>query len=352
MITYDKGASWNLIPGTDTGCTNPANCSLNLHLKVVDLNADVEPVVSARHAPGIVLATGSVGEHLELAPADNSVFLTLDGGGTWAMVLQGPHLYAFANRGSIICAYDRQENVLKWSMDYGHSFMSAAAALTSVHSLATPPHVRSAKLTVIGEINGATAVADMNFASVIDRTCDASDYFEWRPHGAAEGAGTCWLGARVSFTRRRLTSICIEVWTDGIRPEDPVTSSPCACTPEDYDCDRGYLREGDYCVSLDAATSELPTGDPGDPGSGEGDGGDGHGGDGPHYGETGPPDDCLPGTVLVYMRFRAGCCIHVGVLSLVGCWLLELGVLSRSHVELHCRLPQDPRRHLRWVCVR
>lgn len=285
MITFDKGGQWQIIPAPSaeaTTCRRRDNCSLHLHLKVVDLRADVEPVLSAIHAPGIALATGATGQNLQLNAGDNNVYLTQDGAVTWTKILTGPHRYAFANRGSIICAVAATGTLaVRWSTDYGVSFTNVPITMSTVRLLVAPPGVHTARVILVGSANGVPAISKVDFSGGITRNCGPSDYIHWTPSGRASGASSCWLGSQVTYNRRRASASCLEVWTDNERPDDPISETSCACSRADYDCDRGFLIRGnDECVQVDL-----------EPGEGSGSGDD----TGDVRDQAQPPDDCVPG---------------------------------------------------------
>ena len=275
MVTFNKGGQWQMIPAPSaeaTTCRRRDNCSLHLHLKVVDLRANVEPVLSAVHAPGIALATGATGQNLQLNAIDNNVHLTQDGAVAWTKILDGPHRCAFANRGSIICVVPASGTLaVRWSTDHGASWRPVVPIAMSTVFLVALPGVHSARVILVGSANGVPALSQVDFSGGVTRNCGPSDYFHWTQSGRASGAAACWLGSQVTYNRRLANASCLEVWTDNKRPDDPTSQTPCACTRADYDCDRDYLIRGnDECVRVD-----LETDAPGDgSGSGVDDGGD------------------------------------------------------------------------------
>ncbi|KAK3107502.1 hypothetical protein FSP39_015994 [Pinctada imbricata] len=96
FITFDKGGEWfplqapeETLAGIKTNCTNRfdrkhPNCSLHLTQEFSHLypGGRTVPIMSRESAPGIVIATGSIGKSLKRNP---DVFLSTDAGFTWKM---------------------------------------------------------------------------------------------------------------------------------------------------------------------------------------------------------------------------------------------------------------------------
>lgn len=277
VITFNKGSGWKYLPaptvdagGQAVDCQLINNCSLSLHLNEVPLatSAPIQSPLPAIYAPGMILATGSMGTTLQLDANLCSVFLSSNGGSTWDMILQGPHYYTFANRGSIIVAISYSDpTTLKWSFDYGKTFQSKPLAMPAmakptdgstntliINSLTSPPMVHGAVAIISGRQswNGDPVNIEVDFSDIISSKCTLKDYELWSPTTSSFTDGVCWLGSRVQYTRRKQTSVCIEDTTDNLIPAAPMTRISCACTPMDYECDNGYDRQPDgTCVSSD-----------------------------------------------------------------------------------------------------
>eukprot|EP00040_Diaphanoeca_grandis_P017434 m.90861 g.90861 ORF g.90861 m.90861 type:complete len:838 (+) comp26431_c1_seq3:1654-4167(+) len=318
LITMDKGSTWQPLTAPTPTCRSDTNCSLHLHLNEVSLNNNIQPVTDAKYAPGMILATGNEGSNLNLDEETCNVYYSGNAGGDWKMILEGPHYYAFANRGSIIVAisYTDTKNI-KYSFDYGTTFTTKALAVTFsaknklvVSSLEAPPAVHGAVVMITGyqSISGDPVTLQIDFADLISAVCQPSDYLVWSPQ-SADLAAECWLGTRAVYTRRKLSSVCIEDWSDGIVPDHPVASVRCQCTKADYECDGEFTREVDGTCNSD---TELSTASPDD-----GSGADASGNVAPTepsvYIEEAVPSDCRRGMLwnftLGYRKIAGDNCI-------------------------------------------
>lgn len=82
-ISYNKGGRWH-----------PLTC------KGQPLQLQVSRIFSDKKAPGLILASGNVGEHLN--EKETNLYLSRDGGYEWVEIQKGSFFYGFANRGGLI----------------------------------------------------------------------------------------------------------------------------------------------------------------------------------------------------------------------------------------------------------
>ncbi|MEQ2243927.1 VPS10 domain-containing receptor SorCS1, partial [Ilyodon furcidens] len=89
-ITYNRGRDWRLLQapsrdlrGSSIHCVLPY-CSLHLHLHVSANPYTSGNIASRESAPGIIVASGSIGS--ELTTSNVSVFITSDAGNTWRQI--------------------------------------------------------------------------------------------------------------------------------------------------------------------------------------------------------------------------------------------------------------------------
>ncbi|KAK2521800.1 Sort1 [Columba livia] len=111
VITFDRGGEWvPLRKPKNTTCDSTARnkdeCSLHIHASYSisqKLNVPMAPL-SEPNAVGIVIAHGSVGGAISVMSPD--VYISDDGGYTWARMLEGPHHYAILDSGGLIVAIE------------------------------------------------------------------------------------------------------------------------------------------------------------------------------------------------------------------------------------------------------
>lgn len=92
LITYDHGGTWQKImapkfdsDGQPINCSNDYNCSLHLSQKFSQLYPDTRTpsIMTSKSAPGVILATGTVGKNLK---GHYAVYVSTDAGISWREV--------------------------------------------------------------------------------------------------------------------------------------------------------------------------------------------------------------------------------------------------------------------------
>ncbi|XP_017694926.1 PREDICTED: sortilin [Lepidothrix coronata] len=127
VITFDRGGQWEpLRRPHNSPCDGTApsgdQCSLHIHALYSisqKLNVPMAPL-SEPSAVGIVLAHGSVGGAMSVMSPD--VFVSDDGGYSWARTLRGPHHYGILDSGGLLVAIQHTSqplNTLLFSLDEG-----------------------------------------------------------------------------------------------------------------------------------------------------------------------------------------------------------------------------------------
>lgn len=111
-ISHNKGSSWELIRapevdmrGKPVSCYAEDGCSL--HINMYSNNAErYAPPYSQESAIGIVMAIGSVGNHLTFGDKGTrkSTYLSRDGGLTWSEIAKIPLIYEFGDHGGLLVA--------------------------------------------------------------------------------------------------------------------------------------------------------------------------------------------------------------------------------------------------------
>ena len=128
-ITFDDGSHWSPLraPATDhegkkVKCDVSDSASCSLHLHSVSHPHNLGRVFSST-APGLVMAVGSIGDHL-LAYDECDTFVSTDAGLTWSMAHDGAHKYEFGDAGSILVMVDDEDatDEIRYSFDFGKSW--------------------------------------------------------------------------------------------------------------------------------------------------------------------------------------------------------------------------------------
>lgn len=255
VISFDQGGEWNRInkpvnAKCDSTAKDSEKCSLHIHgqYSISQKLAVPLPPMSEPNAVGIIIAHGSVGDAVSIARP--SVYLSDDGGYTWNRVLDGPHHYAILDSGGLIVAVEQSDvpiNTIKFSTDEGQCWLSYNFTTQPVifTGLASEPGARSLNVTVWGYEPGIFQRVwnsyTIDFASILNKTCEDKDYISWLAHSTDPGdpSNGCVLGYKESYFRLRKYSVC-QNGRDYLVSSNPV---PCTCTLEDYMCDFGYFRK-------------------------------------------------------------------------------------------------------------
>ncbi|CAO2599743.1 Sort1 [Lemmus lemmus] len=254
MITFDQGGRWEHLrkpenSKCDATAKNKNECSLHIHASYSisqKLNVPMAPL-SEPNAVGIVIAHGSVGDAISVMVPD--VYISDDGGYSWAKMLEGPHYYTILDSGGIIVAIEhsnRPINVIKFSTDEGQCWQSYAFTQEPIYftGLASEPGARSMNISIWGFtesfITRQWVSYTVDFKDILERNCEEDDYTTWLAHSTDPGdyKDGCILGYKEQFLRLRKSSVC-QNGRDYVAAKQP---SFCPCSLEDFLCDFGYFR--------------------------------------------------------------------------------------------------------------
>ncbi|XP_028735213.1 sortilin isoform X2 [Peromyscus leucopus] len=254
MITFDQGGRWEHLrkpenSKCDATAKNKNECSLHIHASYSisqKLNVPMAPL-SEPNAVGIVIAHGSVGDAISVMVPD--VYISDDGGYSWAKMLEGPHYYTILDSGGIIVAIEhsnRPINVIKFSTDEGQCWQSYVFTQEPIYftGLASEPGARSMNISIWGFtesfITRQWVSYTVDFKDILERNCEEDDYTTWLAHSTDPGdyKDGCILGYKEQFLRLRKSSVC-QNGRDYVAAKQP---SFCPCSLEDFLCDFGYFR--------------------------------------------------------------------------------------------------------------
>ncbi|KAL2315659.1 Sorting receptor for vacuolar protein [Schizosaccharomyces pombe] len=272
-ITFDGGKTWSTVASPESSCNSMKQCSLHLFL---DPHVSHASIASSKFAPGILLASGSVGDRL-LSENQMDLFVSEDGGRNWTLSRDGMHLFAMSGFGSIFFASEYLDviNEVYYSLDHGQSWVTVTLDKTIV------PIKLFASEDPYAEIFYLLAMTDdgeqsnyslfsFNFGKFLPKECQFSnsesnknDFEKWYTR-YANGSPICSeMGKKEFFWRKKATSVCSvpKSITDLHGSFDA-----CECTDEDYECntqfisnDQGECKLLDFIGSLLCASEDLDT---------------------------------------------------------------------------------------------
>jgi len=253
VISYNRGGDWQSVERPqNVPCEDETHtCSLHIHNEYSRLrNVQANPPLSIPNAAGLVLVHGHVAAALQTSDPD--VFVSSDGGYSWRLALKGPHHYVIGDHGGLLVAVPADTptpSVVKFSTDEGHCWINYNFTEGGEQIQFTGLLIEPGNKAMMVAIWGYTDehiwhTYFINFTALINRRCGDSDYEEWVAH--SHHAGGCLLGANETFKRLKPDSWCY----NGRAYVVSKTERSCPCTVDDFDCDFGYMRQGnvDKCV--------------------------------------------------------------------------------------------------------
>ncbi|NWR24900.1 SORL protein, partial [Emberiza fucata] len=272
VITFDKGGTWELLqPPTQTNygehidCQLSQGCSLHLAQRLSQLlNFQLRrmPILSKESAPGLIIATGSVGKNMA---RKTNVYVSSSAGARWREALSGPHYYTWGDHGGILVAIAQgtETDQLKYSTNEGETWkvFTFSEKPVFVYGLLTEPGEKSTIFTIFGSYkeNGHSwLILQINTTDVLGVPCTENDYKLWSP--SDERGNECLLGHKTVFKRRTPHATCF----NGEDFDRPVMVSNCSCTREDFECDFGFKLSDDLSLEVCVPDPEF-AGKPYDP---------------------------------------------------------------------------------------
>nr|XP_055060541.1 VPS10 domain-containing receptor SorCS1 isoform X1 [Misgurnus anguillicaudatus] len=248
-ITYNKGRDWRLLQapsadlrGNGIHCILPY-CSLHLHLHVSANPYTSGNIASRESAPGIIVASGSIGS--ELTSTNVSMFITSDAGNTWRQIFDEEYSVLYLDQGGALVAIRHTPLPIRhlWlSFDEGrvwnkYSFTSSPLFVDGVLG---EPGEETLIMTIFGHVSHRSEwqLVKIDFRSIFNRRCMESDYVQWNLHDQGEH---CLMGVKRVYRKLKATARCVMGKTYSVT----MISDHCACTESDFECDYGFERRSD-----------------------------------------------------------------------------------------------------------
>ncbi|KAL2102363.1 hypothetical protein ACEWY4_001531 [Coilia grayii] len=248
-ITYNKGRDWRLLQaphvdlrGNSIHCMLPY-CSLHLHLHVSANPYTSGNIASKESAPGIIMASGSIGA--ELSSSNVSMYITSDAGNTWRQIFDEEYSVLYLDQGGALVAIRHTPLPIRhlWlSFDEGrlwnkYSFTSSPLFVDGVLG---EPGEETLIMTIFGHVSHRSEwqLVKIDFRSIFNRRCTDGDYQTWHLQNQGE---TCLMGVKRIYRKLKSVARCVM----GKAHSVTVISEPCDCTESDFECDYGYERRSD-----------------------------------------------------------------------------------------------------------
>ncbi|XP_056109516.1 VPS10 domain-containing receptor SorCS1 isoform X3 [Rhinichthys klamathensis goyatoka] len=248
-ITYNKGRDWRLLQapsadlrGNRIHCILPY-CSLHLHLHVSANPYTSGNIASRESAPGIIVASGSIGA--ELTSSNVSMFITPDAGNTWRQIFDEEYSVLHLDQGGALVAIRHTPLPIRhlWlSFDEGrvwnkYSFTSSPLFVDGVLG---EPGEETLIMTIFGHVSHRSEwqLVKIDFRSIFNRRCIESDYVPWDLHDQGE---RCLMGVKRVYRKLKAIARCVMGKTYSVT----MISEPCDCTESDFECDYGFERKTD-----------------------------------------------------------------------------------------------------------
>uniref|UniRef100_A0A8C2K0A1 VPS10 domain-containing receptor SorCS2 n=1 Tax=Cyprinus carpio TaxID=7962 RepID=A0A8C2K0A1_CYPCA len=218
-------------------------CSLHLHLHVSANPYTSGNIASRELAPGIIVASGSIGA--ELTSSNVSMFITSDAGNTWRQIFDEEYSVLYLDQGGALVAIRHTPlpiRHLRLSFDEGrvwnkYSFTSSPLFVDGVLG---EPGEETLIMTIFGHVSHRSEwqLVKIDFRSIFNRRCIESDYVPWDLHDQGE---RCLMGVKRVYRKLKPIARCVMGKTYSVT----TISEPCDCTESDFECDYGFERRAD-----------------------------------------------------------------------------------------------------------
>jgi len=197
---------------------------------------------SAPSAIGLIIGTGSIGDHLSTNINEINTYISRDGGLTWLEAIKGTSIYEIGDHGGIIimAPYGVPTQIVYYTTDFGQTVRTFQFTTSDVYiwNIITEPTSTASTFIILTEDD---QIFGLNF-DVFPRQCDPNvDYELWSPSNGRTKLGQvdCLQGRHVVYQRRNSSAMCFNPKVG----EDIVSVTNCPCIEDDYECDFGFERQ-------------------------------------------------------------------------------------------------------------
>jgi len=251
VFSFDNGGEWKKLvaPATDargvpTNCSVSDGCSLHVHGLISWYSNIFPPFYSSPNAIGLMVAVGNLGSALATTTQNSKTYFTRDAGITWTEIYSQPTIYEFGDHGGILvfAPISSQTVLFYYSLDEGKTTQSFTFTTTPMYvdNIFIEPNGTGLKFVLIAHTgSGPTTknyIYGLDFSGLNLPVCQDIDYENWSPSNGDNLNSNCFMGSTTIYKRRRQDSKCYNN-----RDTDHVVSSiPCPCAWEDYECDVGF----------------------------------------------------------------------------------------------------------------
>jgi hypothetical protein len=279
VLSRDNGKSWQRIPSASAeGCeaSDEKECSLHLHSFSSASTFNTHPLVSSTTAPGLIIATGNEGRSLDLRSENvmnADVFMSRDAGETWTKLSTGRGIYGETDYGGALYLFPtgRRSRHVNFSIDEGATWSyfpvqdeGKSYVFSSVVSPKAMPSAHFINVLAFPGEGGNDVALWIDLSGLKDRNCvgmeDPSDpqsdfeYFQPSSYFDEQLGFKCFMGHTAYYARKRFGAAC---WVTTPTSDNGATIANyilprniinCNCTRADYECDVGFVEDGESCV--------------------------------------------------------------------------------------------------------
>ncbi len=235
-----------------------------LHLHSMTQMSNVGRIFSSP-APGLVMGVGNTGKNL-MDYEEGDLYVSDNAGATWRKTsLEGAQKYEFGDQGSILVAvYDEgPAREISYSIDHGKTWSTAKLPVEiRAKLLTTTPDSTSLKFILIGTKGKGedteNIVLALDFDGLHERKCkeEEKDFTRWYARVDQENEGTCIMGRKQWYVRRRADADC---FVDEEFDRGESGFDLCECSEEDFECDYNFVRSKDGKTCEPAGTMPVPS---------------------------------------------------------------------------------------------
>lgn len=256
FITYNHGGRWHKLEINDKKrrtTTLQRGDEDRVHLVAPFPGTKFSAPINV---PGLILAAGQTGSSITNFDGE-ALFVSRDAGRNWRQLKSGNFIIFAANGGTLLLAAEPSSltDTMYFSLDFGATWTQCTFTPHRVKAISMRSNFDDhlSPLVIMDAYDPATnlvTIFTMNVTEVFSRTCASGDFENWELKD--EDGNNCVLGVQRTYRRRDQFTLCQKL----IGQSSLVSTSPCACTKEDFICPYCYERKDnqgdcdfmwDYC---------------------------------------------------------------------------------------------------------